>query len=464
MQRERNNAKILTLIQKLRRVKMGEINIISEGIAILILTIIQEALIGLGTACDGAEFLKEKTKRTLLLYMVGLVGIEKQASCYKIHETIGKISHDKFTRALKGENILIGKLALIFLNFCLIQTSSGTLIIDDFLIPKEFSNKIEGVYYEFDHTTRQRIKGMRVVLILWTDGQIRIPIAWSIWHKEDKRLIGYSAKGRPRYEHTGQCLLHINGQIIPYRTKNQISMSLLTDVLEKRIDPQYITFDMWYANIINLKKIHWLHLLFYSRIKDNRNVIYLGEKLNLRTLALRFPITSFDHKHGAFIKAIEVMLPSFGNIKLLMVRRDTHDESGETKFIFTNNLNASAGEILLCYRTRWAIETVFRDLKQNLNVTSCQARTLCAQQNHFALSLLTFVALEIQNLYSFDYCQLSSIGEKKLFLNSVSTLRSGREFFVMENKKMHSKICKIELSPLYKVKDSMNLALDTLYF
>ena len=428
----------------------------------VILTIILKSLqlfIGLDAQI---ESLPGKAKKAILMYVCGVIGLEKNANSSKISELLGGISHDKLTRALKGENVITGSLGLSLLNFCLSQTTGGWLIIDDFLLAKRYSSKIEGVYNEYDHVTRQRVKGMRIVMILWTNGTIRMPVAWSIWHKEDKRFLGYGANGRPKYQKTGYCLLKVNGQAVSYRTKNQIALSLLNDVMATGLNPKYITFDNWYANQRNLKRVHWLYLSFYSRLKENRKVIYQGEKISAKDLASRFPISMFDHKHNAYIKALPVYLPGFGEIKLLLVRKDRHQEPGRTKFLFTNNLNASAPEILLRYRSRWIIETAFRDLKQNLNFASCQARGLLLQENHLALCLLAFVSLELQPGWNWMDYQARTIGEKKLLLSSLSFVNIRDQFFLLESQKSHARLIPLASSDFAQVKDCVNRAFEIL--
>jgi len=260
------------------------------------------------------ESVSGKIKRIFLLYVVGLIIVEKDASCCKMAEYLGAVSHDKLTRILSQGAVLVNKFTALFINFCLSQTTGGFLILDDVLVPKRFSKLIEGVYNEYDHVEKERVKGMRIVMLLWSDGNLRIPIAWAIWHKEDKTLIGFTKKGQPKYKHTGLCSLKLNGQSLPYKTKNKIGMELVAKVIEKGLKPQYIALDTWYAGKRNLKTLQRLNIPCYSRIKSNRIVIFQGKKITIKSLAESIPISSFNYKHNAYIKAQEVYLPGFGNI------------------------------------------------------------------------------------------------------------------------------------------------------
>lgn len=407
---------------------------ISEGIAILILMIIGTSLEKLVEVENWLESTPARVRRALFLYLVGIIVYPTKANPRSITKKVGYVSHDTLTRALlKGERVL-RLLPLLLIKWCLSQTG-GYLIIDDVIVPKPYSRKIEGVYNEFDHTEKRRIKGMRIIMLLWSNGSLRIPVAWAIWHKEKKYLIGRTARGTAKYRHTGQC--ELDGRPLPYKTKNQLAMELLEEVLARGLKPKYAVFDNWYAsrnNLIMITQNHFsLTLPCYSRLKSNRKVVYQGVEMTLSQLARRFHISSFNHKHGAYIKALTVFLPDFGDIRLLLVRNDSHRERGKTKYLFSTSLFDSASRILLSYRSRWAIETTFRDLKNHLNLESCQARALKAQQSHLALVILAFVLLQLLPTLKFQRSRYSSIADKKFLLSHLSlfSLDSKSRFWVL---------------------------------
>ena len=240
------------------------IKLISEGIAILILWIIEISLINVLKASKVLDSISGRIVKLCMFYVAGLIIVEKNANCCKMAEKLGLVSHDKLTRILGQGEGLVSKLGLIFINFCLSQTTGGFVILDDVLIPKRYSKTIEGVYNEYDHVDKERVKGMRLVMLIWSNGKVRIPIAWAIWHKEDKTLIGFTKKGQPKYKHTGLCLLKINGQALPYKTKNRIGLELLTKVIEKGLKPHYIAVDSWYGGKINLQHFQRLQIPCYS--------------------------------------------------------------------------------------------------------------------------------------------------------------------------------------------------------
>lgn len=402
---------------------MLEVDQISEGIAILILAVVGFSLEKFAGIDAWLSSVPNRVTRAVFLYIVGLIVCERKATSARIAGKLGFSSHDTLNKALARCKPMIGTMAIVLMNFCLSQTN-GHLIVDDFLIPKRYAASIQGVYNEFDHADNERVKGMRIVMILWSNGSVRIPVAWAVWHKERKTFLGRTAGGQARYEHTGLCLLRIGGRDVPYRTKNRIARELLDGVLSRGLRVEYVTFDSWYANCSNLAfataNPSRPRLECYSRLKGNRTILYQGRTTTVQALDALFPPSAFNHRHGARIKAVDVFLPGYGSAKLLLVRKDTHAEPERTKYMFSTDTGDTASRILLRYRSRWAIETLFRDLKQELNVGSCQAISLDAQESHIALSIFAFVLLELLPELEFRGTACRTVGEKKKLLSKLS--------------------------------------------
>ena len=178
------------------------------------------------------------------------------------------------------------------------------------------------------------------------------------------------------------------------------------------------------------------------------------------------PMSGFNHKHGAYIKAVDALLPEYGDIKLLLVRKDTHEEPDKTKYMFSTDVTAKAPQILLKYRARWAIETTFRDLKQELNVGSCQATSLDLQKSHLALSIFAFVLMELLPDLEFQDRTAQTIGEKKKLLSQLSLFAnsSRTRYWVIDTSRPGIPFLPIEKSNLDKVGLRFGFAYKTLLF
>jgi hypothetical protein len=56
----------------------------------------------------------------------------------------------------------------------------GYLIVDDTVISKPVATAIEGLAWVFSTRDRKPVWGLSVVLLIWTDGQSRIPLGFRI--------------------------------------------------------------------------------------------------------------------------------------------------------------------------------------------------------------------------------------------------------------------------------------------
>ena len=76
----------------------------------------------------------------------------------------------------------------------------------------------------------------------------------------------------------------------------------------------------------------------------------------------------------------------------LVVTRNRH---GNYEYIVSNDLDADLTTMVQRKRSRWEIETIFRDSKQYAGLGACQCWVDQAMVRHVAFVLLTFVVLQM---------------------------------------------------------------------
>jgi hypothetical protein len=59
----------------------------------------------------------------------------------------------------------------------------GYLILDDTVLPKPFATAIEGLAWVFSSQERKPVYGFSLVLVVWTNGTLRIPLGLRLWRK-----------------------------------------------------------------------------------------------------------------------------------------------------------------------------------------------------------------------------------------------------------------------------------------
>jgi putative transposase len=277
----------------------------------------------------------------LWLYLTALLYYRTSVSCVALAEALETVSHDRLTRLLQanwsGQTLLELAIRTLFV------WERGYLIIDDTVLPKPFATAIEGLAWVVSSQARKPVYGLSVVLLVWTNGTLRIPLSLRLWHK-----------GGP--------------------SKYTLALELLSYARNRlRCRPAYVLFDAWYPSKPLLKRIRDYGWYFVCRLKKNRRFNGHAVRHHRR------------HPYWAEIGWLS------GGLKVLVVRHGK-------KYYATNRLTLSAVEVRQRYRVRAQIEELIRVCKDQLGLTGCQARSERAQVHHLACCLVAFCVLERERL------------------------------------------------------------------
>ncbi len=303
-------------------------------------------------------------------YVAGLIFLRRRATAAKINRLLGGVSHDALTRLREQGRFSVSTLALAFIRLVQALGVPGYLCLDDTLIPHVRGKKMKGVYWDHDHALNRNVFGSRMVVLLWSNGFLRIPVGFAFWHKKG---------ARPKY-----------------RTKNEIARTLLRWAIHKGIRPEYVTFDNWYASKENMKLIvKELGLAFTTRLKKNARLLWNGKKLQARTIGRRLlaerPVRK---RNGTWARATEVVVGELGAMTFVVVKNDLDGQGVGLRYLLESTPRVGAARVVERYRSRWIIEVFFEDLKQHLSLASYQGRSLDGQTAHVALSFTALVVLD----------------------------------------------------------------------
>lgn len=318
-----------------------------------------------------ASLFSKRVFLSFVMYISGLIFLDMNQTAKGIAEALGFVSHDALNRLLTKFQWSCTAIMITLLNLAKSLGINGYLIIDDVIVPKRRSKRIFGVYWDYDHNEKKSILCQRFVVIIWTNSKIKIPVAFALWHKR-----GYVKK---------------------YRTKNQLARILLHSVMRRGLRVRYVTFDNWYASKKNLRFAKKYGLHYVTRLKRNSLIKSNGEKIPCKKLSSKFSKSRFRYYRGidAYAKTFVVYYGSIGPLKLVIVKNDSHEEKGATKYIITDVLEAYTQDVVNLYRSRWAIEVFFRDLKQHLGLSGCQTRSREAIMRHVTLTFVAHTCLEL---------------------------------------------------------------------
>ena len=240
-------------------------------------------------------------------------------------------------------------------------------MLDDVILPKPFCRYVAFAYMDYDSAQRRHIKYQRLVVLLWSNRFISIPVAFAFWHHRDF--------------------------VKTYRTKNEIARILIYWTVCHGIGFSYLTFDNGYASKQNLRFFNRLGLRFVTRLRKNTWIIHEGKKKKVTDL------NWYEcHRYSAlkaYVRQFDVDYPRFGTGSLALVKHDKLAEPGRTKYLFTNDLSLTNQELVGRYRSRWEIEIFFRTCKQSFALSACQAQMMPQVILHIRMVLLAYTLTQL---------------------------------------------------------------------
>lgn len=355
------------------------------------------------------------------VYVTGLItGTEISATA--ISAAVGLVSHDALSRLLNSTWWTGRHLILTAVKLATLVGTEGWLILDDVVVPKLYARLIAFCCWDYDHALRRHVFGVRLVVIVWSNGWLTLPLGFSVWQKDPgrqqrKKTRGHR-RGRPRkrgrkitsqtpqarQRRTRQRALRQGArQVRPrtatgthYHTKNELARGLVWQVVRAGVRAQVLLFDNWYASRENLRVFSRLGLVWVTRLKSNTVVLSQGQRRTVKQVAQSVAKVNYHYyaKLRARVRSFEVKLGG-RPVKLTVIKDDTHEESGRTKYLATSELSVSHCDHVQWYRRRWAIEVFFRDAKQMLGLGRSQARTAQAVLTHIVLVCVSYVALQL---------------------------------------------------------------------
>jgi DDE superfamily endonuclease len=114
-------------------------------------------------------------------YLTALLYYRTSSSCVALADALKTVSHDRLTRLLQAD--WSGQILLELAVRTLFVRERGYLILDDTVIPKPFAAAMESLAWVYSSQERKPIYGFSLVLLVWTNGSVRVPLGVRLWHK-----------------------------------------------------------------------------------------------------------------------------------------------------------------------------------------------------------------------------------------------------------------------------------------
>ncbi len=305
----------------------------------------------------------------MAVYITGLLLLDRRQNGTRIAAWLPARAHDALNRLLR-----VHRVSTRALMGCLIQWArslgQGYLVLDDVVVSKPFSKQSRWVGWTYSTTEKRHVRGFHVVVLLWCVDPWRIPVAFRLWRPK-----AHCRPGR-------------------YRTKPQLAWEMIVEVVQRGLPIQYIAFDTFYTAGWLTKKINRLGLTWVGVLHPNTTVYYRNRRQKAASLGNRVRL-KWRARLQLRARSMVAYLPKYGTLRLVV----TKNRHGNVEVLATNDLDSDLTTLVLRKRSRWAIETLFRDVKQFCGLAACQCRVDQALVRHVVLVLVAFVVLQRLRLH-----------------------------------------------------------------
>ena len=232
-------------------------------------------------------------------------------------------------------------------------------VLDDSVIPRERSKKVELLSYVYNHVIGRTVKGFNLLALGWTDGYSYIPVGFNMMAsaKAEKRLNeikGNIDKRSNGYKARRDAILQ----------KPEAAIRLIRNALAAGIRASYVLMDTWFTNEPFIEKILAEGLDVIGMLKDNQQYyIYQGHRYQLKSLGT---LVSFREPGNILYSIIVRTGKKNIPVKLVFVRN--RNKRSQYIVLLSTDCSASNREIVRTYGNRWSIELFFRAGKSLLEL------------------------------------------------------------------------------------------------
>jgi len=300
--------------------------------------------------------------------VTGLILLDARPTQTRVARRLPGRCHDAMGRLLRTMPWSTRALMALLIVFAKRLGRAGYLVLDEVIVEKAFAKRLPWAASIYSFAKKRKVWGFQIIVLLWCsgDGRWRIPLGFRLWRP----------KRSCRKER--------------YRTKLQLAIDLVTVVVQAKLPVQYIVGDTHYTAGWFTKRLNRLGLTWHGTRDPKTSLVWRGRKQAVRELAGTLKLR-WRAKLGVRATAVRVFAPKYGHLSLVVTR----NRHGNYEYLVSNDLTCDVANMVLRKRSRWSVETVFRDSKQFSGLEGCQCWTDQPLVRHVSLVFLTFVVLQL---------------------------------------------------------------------
>lgn len=321
-------------------------------------------LMGLGIQAVGTP----TTVLLVALAVTGLILLDARQTQTRVTRFLPGRCHDALNRLLRLTPFSTRLLMRLLIQAVVRWEPPGYLMLDDVVVEKAYAKKLPWAGWTYSFAKKRKVYGLHMVVLVWCSrsGRWRVPVAFRLW--------------RPKRSCAAA----------DYRTKLQLAEQMVKEVVAGGLPFAYLVFDSHYTAGWFTKMLDRLGVIWHGTLDPKTIVIWHGQRLAVRQLGERLRLKWRAHLEVR-AAALRVYAPSYGELRLVVTR----NRHGNLEYLASNDLGADLTTMVGRKRSRWSVETVFRDTKQFGGLEACQCWVDAALVRHVGLVLLTFVVLQL---------------------------------------------------------------------
>lgn len=259
------------------------------------------------------------------------------------------------------------------------------LVLDDSVIKRNRSKKVELLARVYDHVEHKFQKGFTLLTLGWSDGYSFIPVGFNMLS---------SAKQDNRYQEVSdQVDRRTNGfkaRKESLMKKTDAAILLIQRALESGVRADYVLMDSWFTTEPMIREILKTGLDVIGMVKQlKQKYTYRGKSYTLPELRRFVQFGTVKNIFGSLPVTTKNGIP----VKIVFVRN--RNKKSECLYLLSTDRSLSDAEIVRTYGNRWSIECFFKASKSFMKLgTEFQSRSFDAIVSHTTIVFTRYIILE----------------------------------------------------------------------
>lgn len=259
------------------------------------------------------------------------------------------------------------------------------LVLDDSVIKRNRSSKVELLARVYDHVEHKFQKGFTLLTLGWCDGYSFVPVGFN--------LLSSATKSNRYQEMTEDIDCRSNG----YKARKESLMAktdaailLIERALNAGIQADYVLMDTWFTTEPMIKSILSRGMDVIGMVKQlKQRYIYNGKAYTLPQLQKLVNFDGARNIFGSLCVTTKTGIP----VKIVFVRN--RNKKSECLYLLSTDCSLSDAEIVRIYGNRWSIECFFKASKSFMKLgTEFQSRSYYAMVSHTTIVFTRYILLE----------------------------------------------------------------------